>query len=214
MNCAIVNDHLVLTCDTVPGVGTGLHWVIQLDGQLSAVSEPFSSYHPPSLDAITLRTDAGAFSTLGGEEVEFAGANFGPTGTEVNVFYGISTLPAVRAYASIDSLKSAIIESGSYYYEARNCDMTDHPTVRCNSAPGAGPSGEAGHTWWAEVASQFLDTSNSATEIYLRRLQASKALERTMRTLTVVKYYTPPGKKLWPNVDQDPRIFDSCVLRT
>jgi hypothetical protein len=137
---------------------------VQLDGQQSAVSTQTTSYFPPALNALVLDSKVQGFRTMGGERVVIAGTNFGPSGTAVKVFYGISTLPNVRDYASSDMLKSAIVGSGGYYYEARSCEVKNHTSIACETAPGVGPSGEeAGHTWWADVGDQYSSTSRFET---------------------------------------------------
>ena len=70
--------HLKVVCETSPGVGSELKWVIKIDNQTNTV--PSTSYAPPLLtEVVGVGFDISeGINTRGGQYIELIGENFGP----------------------------------------------------------------------------------------------------------------------------------------
>ena len=71
---SVASPHDTILCKSAVGVGSGLKWVVEIDGQVSAVHAGAYSYAQPTLGHMT---GTAMLSTVGGEEVKFHGTNFG-----------------------------------------------------------------------------------------------------------------------------------------
>ena len=91
VNCRVVVAHVRTVCEIPSGVGFNHTWNIVVGSQLSnsAPNGFMSSYSPPSVTALVLKSTvnvASALDTLGGVDiVELTGTNFGPIGTANSV---------------------------------------------------------------------------------------------------------------------------------
>ena len=76
--CLVLVAHTMLQCETVPGYGAGVVFVVRVGGLISLVQEesPFTSYITPSVSGVT---GDGAFnaSTRGSQLVLISGAQLG-----------------------------------------------------------------------------------------------------------------------------------------
>ncbi|KAA0162017.1 hypothetical protein FNF27_08107 [Cafeteria roenbergensis] len=77
VDCAFVEGHTAIACNSVPGVGAGLKFVVSADGQSSEVFTSSLAYSPPTI----WRVSQLVLATQGGDEVTLFGDNFGPIGT-------------------------------------------------------------------------------------------------------------------------------------
>lgn len=113
--CTIVDDHVTLECETVPGVGKDLEWTIRVDGQNS--TDPVTDYGTPVITQVNAN-DVDAAHTDGGTTVTLMGENFGPPGHGflVAVTYG---------------------PTGSEY-SAVNVRHVSHTEIECETVPGFG----------------------------------------------------------------------------
>ena len=79
--CTITISHIRIACETIPGFGKELRWVLKIDGQMSTTST--TNYAPPTVtgifqtDGVTAITDA---SANGDVTIVLLGKNFGPVG--------------------------------------------------------------------------------------------------------------------------------------
>ena len=74
--CTIVEDHVTLSCATVPGAGTNLEWRLSVDGQASTTA--LTQYNVPTVTAVSLASSASLAHPDGGEAVVITGSDFGP----------------------------------------------------------------------------------------------------------------------------------------
>ena len=77
ISCAVTQDHIQLTCQISPGVGTDFKFVVVVGGQRSDRSTQVLSYAKPSLTKCFGRGSFNA-DTSGGEQVFFRGLQLGP----------------------------------------------------------------------------------------------------------------------------------------
>jgi hypothetical protein len=50
IKCRVVEDHIRIACESVPGVGAGWHWRVSVSGQWGPFSNFTVSYSPPTID--------------------------------------------------------------------------------------------------------------------------------------------------------------------
>ena len=72
-NCQVTQDHVQITCYTVPGTGRTLYWVVTVGGQTSDISLSSTSYAAPTL--LSLSPSSGP--TAGGSTMVLTGINLG-----------------------------------------------------------------------------------------------------------------------------------------
>lgn len=72
-SCAVTTNDVEVQCRSAPGVGTNLHWEIDVGGQLSAVSEPHTNYSVPQIDYLSPSNGP----TVGDTNVTIHGTNLG-----------------------------------------------------------------------------------------------------------------------------------------
>ena len=135
-DCRVVEDHSVLECSTVPGVGGELMWSISVGNQTAATR--VTSYGPPFISSITGPGSAD-MDTRGGQLVVLTGENFGTVAESVAqpssidyVEYGSATYPPVS-------------------YRAANCVVVvDNTVIHCTTIPGVGTN----LSWVVSIAGQ------------------------------------------------------------
>ena len=88
-DCQLLEDHVLVQCDTVPGAGARMDWQITVAGQNS--STPFTAYRAPVITAVesaaadfdgvaiadAARAALQALDTAGGQYVDVVGTDFG-----------------------------------------------------------------------------------------------------------------------------------------
>ena len=74
-NCDVVQDHSVIQCTTVAGVGGDLRWVVNIAGQTSQT--PTTNYAPPIVTGVRVSSNSSLPATDGGAVFEILGRNFG-----------------------------------------------------------------------------------------------------------------------------------------
>jgi hypothetical protein len=113
-NCGFSIAHTQLLCNTTVGAGSGLKWLVTIDGQISTV--PSTDYAPPVITSITGAGSVNA-STDGGDVVILTGNYFSINTWLEKVTYG---------------------PKGTEF-TARNCTVTRaHSEITCTTAPGTG----------------------------------------------------------------------------
>ena len=77
--CRVTKPHTEITCTSVAGIGKNHQWVVDVQGQVSAISTATTSYQPPVLYSMS---GPGAFNaaTDGGEMIYLNGDYFGVQG--------------------------------------------------------------------------------------------------------------------------------------
>lgn len=127
--CTLQTAHVMIVCITAPGVGRGLWWNINVDGQ-SVLFNASSSYGHP---VVTGYSGPGAAEALtrGSQLVVLSGNNFGP------------------AYPVEDAVDSVRYGTKFPEFGALGCRVVvDHVQITCTTAPGAG----AGLVWSVIIA--------------------------------------------------------------
>ena len=112
--CSVSIEHVLLTCQTVPGAGRELQWVVTIDRQKSVF--PTTFYAPPEISSFS---GAGADKALtwGQQEIFIHGQNLATTEFLEKVTYG----------------------PFGHLYEATNCTVVNASLkIRCLTAPGIG----------------------------------------------------------------------------
>jgi hypothetical protein len=113
-NCGFSIAHTQLLCNTTVGAGSGLKWLVTIDGQISTV--PSTDYAPPVITSITGAGSVNA-STDGGDLVILTGSYF-----SINKF-----------------LEKVTYGPKGTEFTARNCTVTRaHSEITCTTAPGTG----------------------------------------------------------------------------
>jgi hypothetical protein len=135
LNCTVAQSHLMIACNTAPGGGAGLKWVVNVDNQRS--TQPTTNYAPPAVAALA-GVGATAARSVGGDVVVLTGTNFATQAQLGAVTYGWSGPPGE--------------------YQAADCNVSvPHQELRCRTAPGWG----AGLAWFVKVAGQSNSYSNA-----------------------------------------------------
>jgi hypothetical protein len=115
----VVLSHTQITCNTEPGVGGNLKWVVIIGGQESVPSTAFTNYISPTLIAMSGDAVNGPTATTGDAAITLTGDNFGPNGSEnVVVTYGPEGSPTK--------------------YNARSCVVASQNTITCTTTAGVG----------------------------------------------------------------------------
>ena len=112
--CSVTTEHVLLECQTVPGAGRELQWVVTIDRQRSIF--PTTYYAPPEITSFSgdYVDDA---QTWGGQWIFIHGQNFATTEFLERVTYG----------------------PFGQLYEATNCTVVEASIeIRCLTAPGIG----------------------------------------------------------------------------
>jgi hypothetical protein len=113
-NCGFSIAHTQLLCNTTVGAGSGLKWLVTIDGQISTV--PSTDYAPPVITSVSGPGSVNA-STDGGDLVILTGSYF-----SINKF-----------------LEKVTYGPKGTEFTARNCTVTRaHSEITCTTAPGTG----------------------------------------------------------------------------
>jgi hypothetical protein len=113
-NCGFAIAHTQLLCNTTVGAGSGLKWLVTIDGQISTV--PSTDYAPPIITSVSGPGSINA-STDGGDIVILTGSYFSVNKWLEKVTYG---------------------PKGTEF-TARNCTVSrSHTEITCTTAPGTG----------------------------------------------------------------------------
>ncbi|CAE7769008.1 unnamed protein product, partial [Symbiodinium sp. KB8] len=145
VDCAFVEGHTAIACNSVPGVGAGLKFVVSADGQSSEVFTSSLAYSPPTISRVSQLV----LATQGGDEVTLFGDNFGPIGTA----------PIVAEYHH--DLALAVLPDGFAPYRGVACQVAvdaPHRRITCRSSPGIGRN----HSWRVSVGGQLSAVSGGA----------------------------------------------------
>ncbi|KAA0147327.1 hypothetical protein FNF31_07613 [Cafeteria roenbergensis] len=145
VDCAFVEGHTAIACDSVPGVGAGLKFVVSADGQSSEAFTSSLAYSPPTISRVSQLV----LATQGGDEVTLFGDNFGPIGTA----------PIVAEYHH--DLALAVLPDGFAPYRGVACQVAvdaPHRRITCRSSPGIGRN----HSWRVSVGGQLSAVSGGA----------------------------------------------------
>ncbi|KAA0150008.1 hypothetical protein FNF31_07094 [Cafeteria roenbergensis] len=145
VDCAFVEGHTAIACNSVPGVGAGLKFVVSADGQSSEVFTSSLAYSPPTISRVSQLV----LATQGGDEVTLFGDNFGPIGTA----------PIVAEYHH--DLALAVLPDGFAPYRGVACQVAvdaPHRRITCRSSPGIGRN----HSWRVLVGGQLSAVSGGA----------------------------------------------------
>jgi len=114
VNCGFSIAHTQLLCNTTVGAGSGLKWLVKIDGQISTV--PSTDYAPPVITSVSGSGSVNA-STDGGDIVILTGSYF-----SINKF-----------------LEKVTYGPKGTEFTARNCTVTRaHSEITCTTAPGTG----------------------------------------------------------------------------
>jgi len=114
ISCVVTRAHEDIECQTVPGAGEELSWIVIVDEQISR--DETTNYGEPTI----LGLDTALFNVDGGQRVTITGDNFGPEIQEYLEF--ISFGPSSNRGA----------------YTPRNCEIEDHDAISCLMPPGIG----------------------------------------------------------------------------
>lgn len=137
-NCTIVQNHSVIHCTSVPGIGAGYRWFVTAatqDASLYSVSQ--TRYASPTITNLTGQT---LMPTRGLGAVVIRGDNFGRA----------VDLP----------LPVATYGSNPTTFTAFNCTVTvDHYEITCYAVPGVGKN----HQWQVTVGKQVGYSGSSLT---------------------------------------------------
>ncbi|KAA0145622.1 hypothetical protein FNF29_08460 [Cafeteria roenbergensis] len=145
VDCAFVEGHTAIACNSVPGVGAGLKFVVSADGQSSEGFTSSLAYSPPTISRVSQLV----LATQGGDEVTLFGDNFGPIGTA----------PIVAEYHH--DLALAVLPDGFAPYRGVACQVAvdaPHRRITCRSSPGIGRN----HSWRVSVGGQLSAVSGGA----------------------------------------------------
>ena len=160
INCTIVTAHLKMVCETSPGVGSELKWVIKVDNQTNTV--PSTSYAPPLLtEVVGVGFDISeGINTRGGQYIELIGENFGP---HISFVERISFGPTGGEYVLYDPV------SRKY-----NCEfVVPHKQFKCLTPEGFGQN----HFFTVRIAGQKTDsTSDKITTVSYKRPTISSVI--------------------------------------
>jgi hypothetical protein len=149
-NCSFSRSHTGIQCDTVPGIGAHLKFVVTADGQSSNPFASALSYSPPVIE----RVSQNVLATQGGDFITLFGKNFGPIGTA-----GI-----VAEYHKFLRPSLGGMPEGVKPYVAVACKVdidAPHRRVVCSAAPGIGRE----HSWRITVGGQTSSVSESLAEL-------------------------------------------------
>jgi len=132
-NCSVAMSHVLLVCETAPGVGLDHKWTITVglqDQQEGSSTFLHSSYASPALTSVVADTSSGLFSTAGNEWALLEGSNFGPADVSnvVNGSYGNPALASLGLPLVGDT------------YLSPSCVVLNHTTAKCRTLPGLGYS--------------------------------------------------------------------------
>ena len=113
-NCELVANNVRIVCNTIPGAGHGLVWIVNINGLRS--QNPAMDYQGPIITSIQ---GPGSFNadTLGGQMVTIIGKNFGP---RLNLINALTCGPTGMEYTFTD------------------VQLIDHETITCLTVPGVG----------------------------------------------------------------------------
>jgi hypothetical protein len=128
-SCVVWVPNTVVRCTTVPGVGTGLAWVLTVNGQWNVTSSgpAYTSYISPTISSVTA---ASSLLTNGGEYVTVTGVNFA-TATSPDLIWSYGPLDG-------DGAK----------YGPLPCTVSGASTLRCLTAAGIGGALQASPWEW------------------------------------------------------------------
>ena len=140
-DCRVTVDHTQIVCTTVPSVGGGLRWQVNIGGQISKT--PTTSTETPKISGIVL---LGPMITDGGTDLFVVGSNFG---TLNDPAYPGQPLARDQVdgvtYGDWDDAKNAWSRS----YSAVGCRVNVSFTrIHCKTAPGSG----TGLRWTVSIA--------------------------------------------------------------
>lgn len=152
-NCVLDTPHEAVTCETAPGVGKELRWIISVGGQQGVPSADQVRYEPPTL--VTL-DNSSAIPTSGGA-VRITGTNFGPLGE-----------PDLAGYHTNVPGGDPVLSSGCSVVVA-------HVEVECAVAPGVG----FGHTWQVRVGGQDTNVGVNTTSYQPPRVESASTLDES-----------------------------------
>ena len=159
-NCSVAISHVLLVCETAPGVGLDHSWTFTVGFQNQQVGSSaflYSTYASPALTSVVADTTSGLFSTAGNEWALLEGTNFGPAEVS-NIANGSYGNPALA------SLGLPLV--GDTYLSPA-CVVLSHTSARCRTLPGLGYSQlwsfTVGDQTWPRAGSNatYLDGANS-----------------------------------------------------
>jgi hypothetical protein len=157
-NCTVLVPHLRLACMSAPGHGINHFWTVWLGyGLQSQRSLASTSYHPPSISNISLKSGAAFLQTRGGETVHIHGYNFG---TGSLFWQGCFATKFVLA-PKINAIYKAVVSSSNtkVIYHATSCQVIQaHKILECSTAAGVGVNLE-----W------FLSADSTESNIFVSR---------------------------------------------
>lgn len=150
-DCRVVVDHTRIQCTTVPSVGGGQRWIVNIGGQKSET--PTTSTTAPAITSVVLN---GPMNTDGGTEVFIIGENFGAVHDPAYLGFN---------YDQVDSVTYGVYESSTSWvrsYNAVGCRVNvSYTVVRCLTAGGAGTN-----LRWAISIAGLSSTTSSVTTSY------------------------------------------------
>ncbi len=144
-----------ITCNTAPGVGAALKWVVSVGGQVATGATLLSSYAAPQVFDFG---EAGAVdaNTVGGQLVEVTGRNFGPRDAYTNALLSVNYGVVLAQGGSGFLAKIPLVR-----YNAVSCTVTTaHSSITCATVAGAG----GGLDWKVTVDGQL--SSNPTTNYH------------------------------------------------
>ncbi len=131
-SCRIVSNHTAMNCTMPAGVGSGLTWVVSVEGLVSTV--PTSVFEPPAVHNATLAAGAAFASTTGGTALLILGSDFGGMLAVVNVSMDVGSVPTDAMARGV-----ALRSSPSTSLPLSACDMPQpHTALRCTLPPATG----------------------------------------------------------------------------
>jgi len=136
------DEHSRVVCQTAPGAGDALEWILSVDGQNS--SYPVTSYQQPSVFSVGLSTDGSAVNnapTDGGTRIRITGENFGPASLPFllqRVVYGTREALVREFGGQADSTDGSSSVFPGYLYEATNIQLVSQTEILATLVPGVG----------------------------------------------------------------------------
>jgi hypothetical protein len=114
-NCFISINYTTITCDTVPGVGKNIRWIVHVKDLIgTSWQRPLVSISPPSrkktryhAPEILSMLNHQSMVTQGGDTVIIEGSNFGPVGTPVSGSYGSKKSFPSQSYEALCQITKA-----------------------------------------------------------------------------------------------------------
>ena len=118
--CTIVSQTKI-NCNTAPGIGFSLKWIVTVASQISGRSSDATAYLEPLLTGLSGAAVDGTSPSNGGMAITLTGNYFGPDGNDPN--------DVTVKYGRAGNLNE---------YTARSCSVVSQTTINCETNDGVG----------------------------------------------------------------------------